>query len=51
MRIPSRALVILGILLTVSPALAKDNQSKSPMDPQAMMEIWKQAATPGEPHK
>jgi hypothetical protein len=37
--------------LTVSPALAEKKKHEKPMDPQAMMEIWKQAATPGEPHK
>ncbi|NJN69073.1 MAG: DUF1579 domain-containing protein [Nitrospira sp.] len=31
--------------------MAKDKKSEKPMDPQAMMELWKQAATPGEPHK
>jgi hypothetical protein len=38
-------------LLTVSPALAKEKKHDKHMDQQAMMELWKQAATPGEPHK
>ena len=38
-------------LLTISPALAKEKKQGKQMDPQAMMELWKQAATPGEPHK
>jgi hypothetical protein len=38
-------------MLTVSPALAKEKKQHKPMDQQAMMELWKQAATPGEPHQ
>jgi hypothetical protein len=38
-------------MLTVSPSLAKEKKQQKPMDQQAMMELWKQAATPGEPHK
>ena len=41
----------LVLALITSPTLAKDKKSKAPMDPQAMMELWKQAATPGKPHK
>ncbi|MDX2252111.1 MAG: DUF1579 domain-containing protein [Nitrospira sp.] len=51
MRFISSASITLCIMLTVSPALAKEKQDQKPMDPQAMMELWKQAATPGEPHK
>jgi hypothetical protein len=51
MRISSLVLTALCLMLTVSPTLAKDQKAKKPMDPLAMMELWKQAATPGEPHK
>lgn len=51
MRFISSAAITLCIMLTVSPALAKEKKGQKPMDPQAMMELWKQAATPGEPHK
>lgn len=51
MHILSFALTVLCIILTVVPAWAKDQNGQNPMDPQAMMELWKQAATPGEPHK
>lgn len=51
MRFLSSAIISLCIMLTVFPALAKEKQDQKPMDPQTMMELWKQAATPGEPHK
>lgn len=51
MRFISSATITLCIMLIVSPALAKEKKDQKPMDPQAMMELWKQAATPGEPHK
>ncbi len=51
MRFLSLAVTTLCILLTVSPALAKEKKGEKPMDPQAMMELWKKLATPGEPHK
>lgn len=44
-------LTSLCILLTVSPAMAKDMKGQKPTDPLAIMELWKQAAMPGEPHK
>jgi len=50
MRVVSFVLTILCLMLTVSPVLANEKKAKQ-MDPQAMMELWKQAATPGEPHK
>jgi hypothetical protein len=31
--------------------MAKDKKPAKEMDPQAMMEVWKQLAMPGEPHK
>ncbi|QPD05362.1 MAG: hypothetical protein Nkreftii_003136 [Candidatus Nitrospira kreftii] len=45
------AISTLCITLSISPVLAKEKKHEKPMDPQAMMELWKQAATPGEPHK
>src|SRR5262245_66697115 len=45
------AIATLSIMLTVSPTLAKDKKGEKQMDPQAMMEVWKKLATPGEPHK
>lgn len=47
----SLAITTLCITLAVSPALAKEKKHQKEMDPQAMMELWKQAAQPGEPHK
>ena len=41
----------LCVVLMVSPALAKDKKHEKPMNEQAMMELWKQLGTPGEPHK
>ena len=51
MRVLTLAIMTMSLMLTVSPALAKEKNSKPPMDPQAMMELWKQAATPGDSHK
>lgn len=51
MRFFSLAVATLSIFLTVSPALAKDKKHEKPMDQQAMMELWKKLAMPGEPHK
>lgn len=51
MRIMNLAITTLCLMLTVSPVLAKEKKHDKQMDPQAMMELWKQAATPGEPHK
>ncbi|MBA5866865.1 MAG: DUF1579 domain-containing protein [Nitrospira sp. CR1.3] len=51
MRFISLAVTTLSIMLTVSPALAKEKKGEKPMDPQAMMELWKKLAAPGEPHK
>ena len=44
-------LTCLVLALIASPALAKEKKHEKQMDPQAMMEVWKQMATPGEPHK
>ena len=51
MRFISLAVTMLCVMLTVSPALAKDKKSGKQMDPQAMMETYKKLAAPSEPHK
>lgn len=51
MRFVSFATTALCIMLTVSPALAKEKKHEKRMDKQAMMELWKKLGTPGEPHK
>ena len=51
MRLLSVTAITLCIALIVSPALAKDKKAGKPMDKEAMMELWKQRGTPGEPHK
>jgi Protein of unknown function (DUF1579) len=51
MRFLSIAVTTLCIALMVSPGLAKDKKGQKPMDPEAMMELWKQLGTPAEPHK
>ena len=51
MRLIHLAVTALCIALTVSVAMAKDKKSEKQMDPQSMMELYKQLATPGEPHK
>ena len=51
MRFTFVPLTCLTLALLASPVLAKDKKQAKEMDPQAMMEVWKQMATPGEPHK
>lgn len=51
MRFIYLAVTTLCVMLTVSPALAKGKKAEKPMDQQAMMELWKKLAQPGEPHK
>ena len=51
MRLIHFAITGLCLALTVSAAIAKDKKSEKQMDPQAMMEMYKKLATPGEPHK
>lgn len=51
MRLTTFAAITLCTMLTVSPALAKEKKHEKPTDPQAMMELWKKLAQPGEPHK
>ncbi len=51
MRFPSITLTCLCIALTAIPAFATDKKVEKQMDPEAMMEMYKKLATPGEPHK
>ncbi|MDF0642583.1 MAG: DUF1579 domain-containing protein [Nitrospira sp.] len=51
MRMISTVILSLCLLIGAAPVLAKEKKHEKPMDPQAMMEVWKQLATPGEPHK
>ena len=51
MRFSVSILVALFVLSLASPLMAKDKKSGKPMDQQAMMELWKKMAMPGEPHK
>lgn len=47
----SALITTLFVALMVSPVLAKEKKQATPMDENAILELWKQAATPGEPHK
>lgn len=51
MRFTTLAVSTLCITLSISPVPAKEKKHEKPMDEKAMMELWKQAATPGERHK
>ncbi len=51
MRFIYLAVTTLCVTLTVATVLAKDKKSEKQMDPQAMMEMYKKLAMPGEPHK
>lgn len=51
MRHTTLAVSTLCITLSISPVLAKEKTHEKPLDEKAMMKLWKQAATPGEPHK
>ena len=51
MRFSFVPLTCLALVLIASPVLAKEKKHEKAMDPQAMMEVWKKMATPGEPHK
>jgi len=51
MRFTFVPLTCLALALLASPVMAKEKKHQKQMDPQAMMEVWKQMATPGEPHK
>jgi len=51
MRFTIVPLTCLALVLIASPVLAKEKKHEKQTDPQAMMEVWKQLAMPGEPHK
>lgn len=51
MRFIQQILTGFIILLIASVAVAKEKKVEKHMDPQAMMELYKKLATPGEPHK
>jgi Protein of unknown function (DUF1579) len=51
MRFSVSILVALFVISLASPLMAKDKKSEKPMDQQAMMELWKKMAMPGEPHR
>jgi len=51
MRFTFVPLTCLVLLIVASPVIAKDKKAEKQMDPQAMMEVYKKLATPGEPHK
>ena len=51
MQLRPLAVTTLCIMLTVAPVFAKEKKHEKAMDPQAMMEVWKKLAQPGEPHK
>jgi hypothetical protein len=49
MRFTTFTFACLCMVLTATPVIATDKEKQ--MDPQAMMEMYKKLATPGEPHK
>ena len=51
MRFTSLTLTCLCLVMIAVPVSAKDKKSEKQMDSQAMMELYKTLATPGEPHK
>ncbi len=51
MRFTFVPLTCLVLLIVASPVIAKDKKAEKQMDPQAMMEVYKKLAAPGEPHK
>lgn len=51
MQLKQLAVTTLCIILTAVPVFAKEKKHEKAMDPQQMMELWKQLAQPGEPHK
>ena len=44
-------LISLCLVMSASLVAAKEKKESKQMDQQAMMELWKKLATPGEPHK
>lgn len=51
MRFLIGTLACLCVMFSVSAAPAKEKKHDKQMDQQAMMELWKKMAMPGEPHK
>jgi len=51
MRLIQHTLTGFFILIVASAAIAKEKKVEQHRDPQAMMELYKKLATPGEPHK
>src|SRR2546428_1883353 len=51
MRLNQIILTCLCLVVATSFAMAKEKKQENQMDPQAMMEVYKKLATPGEPHK
>ena len=51
MRLTISVLTCLCLILSASTVPAKEKKPDKPMDQQAMMELWKKMAMPGEPHK
>ena len=51
MRLTTITFTCLCLVLMAIPAFATDKDGEKQMDPQAMMEMYKKLATPGEPHK
>ncbi|NGZ11999.1 MAG: DUF1579 domain-containing protein [Nitrospira sp. LK70] len=51
MQLKQLAMTTLCIFLIAVPVFAKEKKHETAMDPQQIMELWKQLAQPGEPHK
>ena len=51
MRLTLVPLTCLALFVLASPVMGKDKKPTKEMDSQAMMEVWKRLAMPGEPHK
>jgi uncharacterized protein DUF1579 len=51
MRFTTITFTCLCMVLTAIPVFATDTDKEKQMDPQAMMEMYKKLAAPGEPHK
>lgn len=51
MRMVYLAVTTMCFMLMTSPCVANEKKQQMQIDQQAMMEVWKKLATPGEPHK
>ncbi len=51
MQLKQFTVITVCLMLTGSPVLAKEKKHEKHLDEAAMMEMWKKAAQPGEPHK